>query len=64
MPLVGTWIEISIILPAVERKEVVPLVGTWIEIYEECYDALSRIVVPLVGTWIEMTVVDTPYENT
>ena len=32
VPLVGTWIEISVKVKGYQRKGVVPLVGTWIEI--------------------------------
>ena len=32
MPLVGTWIEILILMIVGSKTLVVPLVGTWIEI--------------------------------
>ena len=54
MPLVGTWIEIAILLSRLRRMPVVPLVGTWIEIDSVQYPSQTQQVVPLVGTWIEI----------
>ena len=53
VPLVGTWIETSIVLSTKQHSIVVPLVGTWIETKTHIYLKPPAKVVPLVGTWIE-----------
>ena len=55
VPLVGTWIEMSLSLTDSIILPVVPLVGTWIEIIHNRTYNRPVIVVPLVGTWIEIT---------
>ena len=53
VPLVGTWIETTLVELGHERSYVVPLVGTWIETDCKAGQMIILKVVPLVGTWIE-----------
>ena len=55
VPLVGTWIEITVFGLLFCPLLVVPLVGTWIEIKCDIITAMAWLVVPLVGTWIEIS---------
>ena len=55
VPLVGTWIEITLKRMCHRKLSVVPLVGTWIEISQLLTTYPKDTVVPLVGTWIEIS---------
>ena len=63
VPLVGTWIEITVKAILERGAEVVPLVGTWIEISTYKHWLSGLMVVPLVGTWIEINYRINGYRN-
>ena len=62
-PLVGAWIEISILLSTFVNGVVAPLVGAWIEIDALWLPTLSLLVAPLVGAWIEIAIPTVRYPN-
>ena len=53
-PLVGAWIEISVVFQSQLCACVAPLVGAWIEISQNNYVVEAVKVAPLVGAWIEI----------